>query len=229
MWCYAHLASKKSYLLQLFSLQAYIEVSSHQYNIEEFTFKKTWSRVYMQVAYVTFKAKCVVDIERTNLSKCHEWHKQTAYTSLIFHNLEYAPVAPIITKRAISRKASEFSLVKKIYNRSWSIVTSIQKKWTWFHLNKYTHKIRMTLLFKISYNFVDIPNDDFLKPACLRTYFSHWNVEHVWIPATVYPVCGDLIAVFDRNTLNNKLLEQSKWTNSECYLHTKLQESPKSW
>ena len=105
-----------------------------------------------------------------NLRACQEKLKETAYNSLVRPQTEYAAAAwdPYLKKNKkdierIQRRAARF--VKSKYERSKGTVTRLLKELEWQTLEERRKNIRLTLMYKISNNLIDIPSDRYLTPA----------------------------------------------------------------
>ena len=105
-----------------------------------------------------------------------------AYFALVRSIMDYAaPIwDPYVTKHkhdmeAVQRRGARF--VKNDYSR-YSSVTSMLSKLGWQPLEERRRTARLSLMFKISHNIVEVPASDFLIQADSRTRNSELTYKH---------------------------------------------------
>ena len=140
-----------------------------------------------QVAHATTKASRVLGLIKRNLSNCTEQLKATAYTSLVRPHLEYATTAwdPYLQKHCnqlerVQRNAARF--VTHNYSKTEGTVTKLLRDLHWTSLQNRRSASRLTLLYKINQNLIDIPKENFLKPVTLQG-LRRMNTQNFQQPA----------------------------------------------
>ena len=126
-----------------------------------------WS---IHIGHVTSKASRMLGVVRRNLHNCPESVKETAYFSLVRPHTEYAsavwdPYQKNDKKRVerIQRSAARF--VKSNYQRTKGTVTSLLNDLGWQSLEDRRRAARLTIMYKIVNDDVDIPRDRYLTPV----------------------------------------------------------------
>ena len=129
------------------------------------------------IGHVTSRASRMLGVVRRNLYNCPESLKETAYFSLVRPHLEYASVVwdPYLKKHVmaiekIQRSAARF--VKNNYERTKGTVKSLLEDLQWQSLEARRKAARLTLMYKIVNDKVDIPVDRYLQPKkrCSRAH-----------------------------------------------------------
>ena len=146
-------------------------VSSHPYLGVHLQDDLGWNT---HIGHATSKASRMLGVVRRNLYRCPENLKQTAYVSLVRPLIEYASVAwdpyqkgHIRDLEKIQRGAARFT--KSEYSRTKGTVTDLLKELDWSSLEERRRKARLTLMYKINNNLVDISSDRYLIPATRRS------------------------------------------------------------
>ena len=122
------------------------------------------------VGHITARANRMLGVVRRNLFNCPESLKQTAYFSLVRPHLEYASVVwdPHLKKHIrgieqVQRGAARF--VKGNYKREAGVVTSLIDDLRWQSLESRRKLARLTTMYKIVNNEIDIQAKDYLTPV----------------------------------------------------------------
>ena len=144
-----------------------------------------------QTKVASTKAQPTLGVIRRNLNKCPTHIKAVAYTSLVRPILEYAsaawnPVKIIFFKKTlekIQRPAARFC--KNNYHREPGSVTKLLQELGWETLQARRKHKRITTLYKMEHNIIDIPLDQYVihnRPTrCSRKHNSqflqirHWS------------------------------------------------------
>ena len=127
-------------------------------------YKLKWNH---DASSVAGKAAQVLDMVRRNLLNCPKPVRETAYKSILRPKLEYASTAwdPYHRKNKVvlekvQRKAACFC--SKNYNPKAS-VTNMMQDLEWESLEMRRKKARLTLLYKLSHNLIDVSTENYLK------------------------------------------------------------------
>ena len=114
------------------------------------------------------KASRSLGLIKRNLWNCPRKVRETAYTSIVRPKLEYASASwdphhkkDISTLERVQRKAARFCLQN--FNKTAS-VTDMLSDLKWDTLETRRKKNRLTLMYKLSHNLVDITTENHLTP-----------------------------------------------------------------
>ena len=139
-----------------------------------------------QTKVASTKAQQTLGVTRRNLNKCPTHIKAVAYTSLVRPILEYASAAwdphsqnNINTLERIQRKAARFC--KNNYSREPGSVTKLLQELGWETLQARRKHKRITTLYKMEHNIIDIPLDHYIihNTRCSRKYNSQFlQIRH---------------------------------------------------
>ena len=137
--------------------------------------KLKWSE---HISSISSKASRSLGLIKRNLWNCPRKVRETAYTSIVRPKLEYASASwdphykkDISTLERVQRKAARFCLQN--FNKTAS-VTDMLSELKWDTLEIRRKKSRLTLMYKLSHNLVDITTEDHLIPNSeKRTRKSH--------------------------------------------------------
>ena len=120
-----------------------------------------------QVAHASSKASRIRRCVKRNLYNYSEQLKSTAYTSLVRPHTEYASAAWDPYTKAhckqlerIQRNAARF--VKHTYTRTEGTVTKLLHELEWSTLQERRSAARLSLMYKVTNNLIDIPSDQYL-------------------------------------------------------------------
>ena len=120
-----------------------------------------------QTKAASTKAQQKLGVVRRNLNKCPTHIKTVAYTSLVRPILEYASAAwaphsqnNIKTLERIQRQAARFC--KNNYSREPGSVTKLLQELGWETLQTRRKSKRITTLYKMEHNIIDIPLDQYI-------------------------------------------------------------------
>ena len=150
----------------LTSVDSHGYLGNHQYNTLNWT---------AQTKAVSTKAQQTLGVIRRNLNKCPAHIKAVAYTSLVRPILEYVSAAwdphsqnNIKTLEIIQRQAARFCTNN--YSSEPGSVTELG----WETLQTRRKSKRITTLYKMEHNIIDIPLDQYIKhnTRCSRKYNS---------------------------------------------------------
>jgi hypothetical protein len=118
------------------------------------------------ISTISSKANKSLGMMQRNLWNCPKDVRETAYTALVRPKLEYASAAwdphlkkDIASLERIQRKAARFC--SQNYNRCTS-VTDMMKDLEWDTLEMRRRKARLTTMYKLSHDLVDIDSSKFL-------------------------------------------------------------------
>ena len=160
-------------------------VSSHPYLGVQFQNNMEWDT---QTAKVSSKASrtCMMGLMRRNLYNCSEKIKETAYSSLVRPHVEFASVVwdphtktQVNRIEKVQRNAARF--VKKNNDHSPGTVTNLLAELDWNSLQHRRQTARLTLLYKIHNDLVDIPSDRYLTPVT-RQGLRYSNSSNYHVP-----------------------------------------------
>ena len=147
--------------------QTLATVDSHPYLGVHLQNDMGWST---HIGHVTARANRMLGVVRRNLSNCPESLKQTAYFSLVRPHLEYASVVwdshlkkDIKGIEQVQRSAARF--VKNNYDRKAGVVTSLLDDLGWQSLESRRKVARLTTMYKIVNDKIDIQARDYLTPV----------------------------------------------------------------
>ena len=137
--------------------------------------KLKWSE---HISSISNKASRSFGLIKRNLRNCPRKVRETAYTSIVRPKLEYASASwdphykkDISTLERVQRKAARFCLQN--FSKTAS-VTDMLSDLKWDTLETRRKKNRLTLMYKLSHNLVDINTEEQLIPNSeLRTRNSH--------------------------------------------------------
>ena len=137
--------------------------------------KLKWSE---HISSISSKASRSLELIKRNLWNCPKKVRETAYTSIVRPKLEYASASwdphykkDVSTLERVQRKAARFCLQN--FSKTAS-VTDMLSDLKWDTLETRRKKNRLTLMYKLSHNLVDISTDDHLIPNSeKRTRNSH--------------------------------------------------------
>ena len=127
------------------------------------------------VEYITGKANKVLGLLRRNLIDCPQELKEIAYISMVRSILEYASAVwdPHLAKdksalERVQRRAARFVKNEyKIYdqaNNEYNSVTNMLNELGWKNLEERRRETRLTLLFKLTHNEINIPTEGIVTP-----------------------------------------------------------------
>ena len=127
------------------------------------------------VEYVTGKANKVLGLLRRNLVDCPQELKEIAYVSMVRSILEYASAVwdPHLIKdksalERVQRRAARFVKNEyRIYDQAsddYHSVTNMLNELGWKNLEERRRETRLTLLFKLTNNQIDIPTEGIVIP-----------------------------------------------------------------
>ena len=121
-----------------------------------------------QTKAASTKAQQTPGVIRRNLNKCSTHIKAVAYTSSVRPILEYASAAwdphiqnNIKTLERIQRQATRFCINN--YSREPGSVTKLLQELGWETLQTRRKSKRITTLYKMEHNIIDIPLDQYTK------------------------------------------------------------------
>ena len=141
--------------------QTLTSVTSHCYLSIHLSNTLNWTN---QTKVASTKPQQTLGAIRRNLNKCPTHIKAVAYTSLVRPILEYASAAwdphsqnNIITIERIQRQAARFC--KNNYSREPGSVTKLLQELGWETLQARRKHKRITTLYKMEHNIIDIPLD----------------------------------------------------------------------
>ena len=130
----------------------------------------------------TASTKQTLGVIRRNLNKCSTHIKAVAYTSLVHPILEYASAAwnphsqnNIQTLEGIQRQASRFCTNN--YVREPGSVTKLLKELGWETLQTRRKSKRITTLYKMEHNIIDIPPDQYSLLAHANITVSFFKLD----------------------------------------------------
>ena len=137
--------------------------------------KLKWSE---HISSISSKASRSLGLIKRNLWNCPRKVRETAYTSIVRPKLEYASASwdphfkkDISVLERVQRKAARFCLQN--FNKTAS-VTHMLSDLNWDTLGTRRKKNRLTLMYKLSHNLVDINTEEHLIPNSeKRTRNSH--------------------------------------------------------
>ena len=137
--------------------------------------KLKWSE---HISSISSKASRSLGLIKRNLWNCPRKVRETAYTSIVRPKLEYASASrdphfkkDISVLERVQRKAARFCLQN--FNKTAS-VTHMLSDLNWDTLETRRKKNRLTLMYKLSHNLVDINTEEHLIPNSeKRTHNSH--------------------------------------------------------
>ena len=126
---------------------------------------------------ISKKANSMFGFLRRNLRSCSEDNKANAYFSMVRSNLEYCSSVwnphqkdQIRKLEMIQRRAAQYMTNRY---RNTSSVSSMLDHLQWESLESRYSKIQLTLLYKIVYDTIYIPADDYLTKGVSRTRSAH--------------------------------------------------------
>ena len=158
-------------------------VTSHPYLGVQFQNNMEWDT---QIAKVSSKASRMMGLMRRNLYNCSEKIKETAYSSLVRPQVESALVVRdphtkthVNRIEKVQRNAARF--VKNNNDRSPGTVTNLLAELDWNSLQHRRQTARLTLLYKIHKDLLDIPSDRYLTPAT-RQGLRYSNSSNYQVP-----------------------------------------------
>ena len=133
---------------------------------------------YKHISSISSKVSRSLGLIKRNVWNCPRKVRETAYTSIVRPKLEYAGTSwdpryekDISTLEKVQRKAARFSLQN--FNKTAS-VTDMLSDLKWDTLEPRRKKNRLTLMYKLSHNLVDINTQEHLIPNSeKRTRNSH--------------------------------------------------------
>ena len=174
------------------------------------TSKLKWNH---HVSLVAGKATQVLGMVRRNLWNCPKQVRETAYKSTVRPKLEYASTAwdPYRKKNKVilekvQRKAARFC--SKNYNPMAS-VTNMMQDLEWESLEMRRKKARLTLLYKLSHNLIDVSTENYLKlnnetrtPRTSKDVFKFSFFPRTikeWNSLPLEVVCADTLFNFKSN------------------------------
>ena len=139
-----------------------------------------------QTKAASTKAQQTLGVVRRNLNKCPTNTKAVAYTPLVRPILEYASAAwdphsqnNIKTLERIQRQAAR--LCTNNYSREPGSVTQLLQELGWETLQTRRKSKRITTLYKMEHNIIDIPLDQYIKhnTRCSRKHNSQFlQIRH---------------------------------------------------
>ena len=173
-----------------------------------------------QVSHATSKASRILGLIKRNLYHCSEQLKTTAYTCLVRPLLEYGSTswdpytkAHCYQLERIQRSAARF--VKRNYARTEGTVTKLLKELEWQTLEERRSCARLTLMYKIVNQYVDIPSDPYLTPVTRqglrRKNSSTYQLPHCrintyknsYFPRTITEWNNPPESIVQANTINS--------------------------
>ena len=126
----------------------------------------------------------MLGVVRRNLYSCPEKLKETAYISLVRPHVDYASVVWDTHQKnhkkqvkRIQRSAARF--VKSNYEHTKGTVTTLLNDLKWQPLEERRKAARLTMMYKIVNEEIDIPSDRYLTPV---TRLSRHNNSKSFIP-----------------------------------------------
>ena len=178
--------------------QTLTSVDSHCYLGIHLSNTLNWTA---QTKSASTKAQQMLGVSRRNLNKCPTHIKAIAYTSLVRPILEYASAAwdphsqnNIKTLERIRRQAARFCTNN--YSREPGSVTKLLQELGWKTLQRRRKSKRITTLYKMEHNTIDIPLEQYVKhdTRCSRKQNSQFlhirhssnTFGHIFFPTTVY-------------------------------------------
>ncbi len=151
--------------LYTFCGQQLKSVESHCYLGIHISNTLNWT---IQSNSVTKKAQQTLGMIRRNLNKCPTQIKSIAYTTLVRPILEYASASwdphclrNIKLIERTQRQAARFC--KNNYSREPGTVTQLLKDLQWDTLQSRRKTQRLSILYKMEHNLIDIPLDQYIK------------------------------------------------------------------
>ncbi|XP_072014938.1 uncharacterized protein [Amphiura filiformis] len=122
------------------------------------------------IGHATSKARRMQGVISRNLYSCPQKLKETAYFSFVRPHVEYACTVWDPHQKnhktkieRVQRNAARF--VKSNYERTKGTVTNFLQDLGWQPLEDRRRAARLTLMYKITNNEVDIPSDHYLTPV----------------------------------------------------------------
>ena len=207
--CLTEVKQDKVYLLMLYEFSAFESVSSAKYLGVTLSEDLSWSN---HINTITKKANQTLGFIKRNIRVHNKDLKSTAYKTLVRPQLEYASTVwsphtdqDIKKLEDVQRRAARW--VMRDYQQT-SSVTAMLQDLNWRTLDQRRIDSRLVLLYKVTYDLVAIPAQDFLirntrqssrnhpmayrQILALRDYYKftffprtiiHWNA----LATTAYP------------------------------------------
>ena len=183
--CYTMILATTTPTPNMYTLcgQTLTSVDSHCYLGIHLTNTLHWTA---QTKAASTKAQQTLGVVRRNLNKCPTHIKAVAYTSLVRPIIEYASAAwdphsqnNIKTLERIQRQAARFCTNN--YSREQWSVTKLLQELGWETLQTRRKSKRITTLYKMDHNIIDIPLDQYIKhnTRCSRKHNSQFlQIRH---------------------------------------------------
>ena len=135
------------------------------------------------VTNIINKASKFLGLCQRNLKHCPQRLKELAYSSLVRSTLDncasiWDPYLAAEKRKleTIQRRAARF-VTRDYYNTT--CVASLLSRLEWRTLEERRRRARLTLLFKIKHNLVDIDANQYLTPTDPRTRGGKSNFKHI--------------------------------------------------
>lgn len=167
----------------------------------------------LHISNITGKANSTLAFLRRNLACCPKSLRETAYVSMVRSILEYcAPIwdpylqGDINNIEKVQRRSARFVCQDYAYTSS---VTRMLGNLGWASLEERRRELRLTLLFKLVFNHVEIDEDDFdthvLTKADSRTRATHpYKFKQISCKTNVYANSFFPRTIKDWNNLSSK-------------------------
>ena len=222
--CYVmHISSAKNIQTFKYKLcgQTLEAVDSHPYLGIHLQNDMKWDT---QVAHATSKASRILGLIKRNLYHCSELLKSTAYTSLVRPHTEYGstswdPYTKAHSDQLEKAQRSAAHFVKRNYTKEEGTVANILRELDWPTLQQRRSQARLTLMYKIINQLVDIPSDQYLTPVTrqgLRRKDSNFLKPHSRVDVYKYsffPWTIDEWNLLPKSTVQATTINSFNWTN----------------